>query len=298
MQIPRPLTKGDTVAVTATSGICNTEKLENGVQKLKDLGLQVKVMDSCYASHGSYLAGEDSLRLNDLHAAFADKSIKGIFAARGGYGAARLLPCLNYELIRRNPKIFVGFSDVTALHIVLNQFCGLATFHGPMPASCGSNFTVGWAFHLPAAALYPGRAAGILTGGNLSIIASTLGTPYEIKTRGRILFLEETKEEPYRVDRLLLQLKLAGKFKDAAGIAFGDFSPESLDTLHTAIQELVISERKPAIWGLPCGHTTPNITLPLGQTVTLLSQGLQTETLHPLPYLRMPQNRLFCQTMS
>lgn len=293
MHIPKPLKPGDTVAVLAPSGPCNPAKLASGVGVLQNMGLTVQVMESCRTSHG-YLAGPDKLRLSDLHAAFANKKIKGIFAARGGYGAARLLPYLDYGMIRQNPKMFVGFSDVTALHIAFNQLCGMVTFHGPMPATCFENphpltlesfknmimngvkgttslcGGVGAPLHI--CTLYPGTATGILTGGNLSVIASTLGTPYEIKTRGRVLFLEETQEAPYRVDRLLLQLKLTGKFRDAAGIVFGDFFPENPDSLNTVIQELIIPEKKPAVWGLPCGHSSPNITLPLGVPVTLQTQ--------------------------
>lgn len=269
------LQKGDTVAITATSGICDIQGLTNGIQYLQNLGLHVKVMASCHSAHGKYLAGTDELRLQNLHTAFGDKTIKAIFTARGGYGAGRLLPYIHYPFIRRNPKIFVGFSDVTALHIALNQRCRLPTYHGPMVA-VSFNLRPTPQVIPATCSLYPGTAKGLLTGGNLSVVASTLGTPYEIKTRGRILFLEETQEAPYRVDRLLLQLKLAGKFRQAAGIAFGDFSPETLDTLGTAINELVIPERKPTVWGLPCGHTSPNIALPLGQEVTLLSQSPQT----------------------
>jgi len=305
MLYPKLLNKGDTVAITATSGICNAARLKNGIQTLESLGLKVKVMESCYAYHGEYLAGKDDLRVRNLHEAFADKNIKGVLAARGGYGAGRLLPYLDYNVIHCNPKVFVGFSDVTALHIAINQFCGLVTFHGPMPAVCfGSlqpdpltvaSFTETVfenTLHIElsaTAALYPGQATGVLTGGNLSVVASTLGTPYEIKTRGCILFLEETQETPYRVDRLLLQLKLAGKFSEAAGIVFGDFSPESLETLYIAIQELVVAEGKPTIWGLPCGHTSPNFTLPLGSEATILSQSLQKPLLrlHHHPFSRV-----------
>jgi len=285
MYIPPPLQPSDTVAVLATSGITNATKLTNGVRVLQNLGLTVQVMESCHASH-DYLAGTDAQRLHDLHTAFANPKIKGIFAARGGYGAARLLPHLNYKMIRQNPKTFVGFSDVTALHIALNQLCELATLHGPMPASCFGSGDIhpltlvsfkdalfkSLFFDLknvPLKTLHPGTATGILTGGNLTVIASTIGTPYEIQTQGRILFLEEIGEPPYRVDRLLLQLKLAGKLREAAGIIFGDFSPETLPTLRTAINELVLPQKKPTIWGLPCGHSSPNITLPLGRVVTI-----------------------------
>jgi len=328
MQTPELLTKGDTVAIVAASGICDSTKLANGVNVIESMGLKVKVMPGCYASH-DYLAGTDHQRLQDLHEAFADVNIKGIFMARGGYGTARLLPYIDYALIRKNPKVVVGFSDITALHIALNQLCGLVTFHGPMPVSCLSDAALHpqtlesltsaifkstkksgtAAFHrlhavvsaytsrsrvqfpmqtkqirnqtsfpnilefLPPDSnlqtLYPGQASGILTGGNLSVIASTLGTPYEIKTRGRILFLEDVNEEPYRVDRLLLQLKLAGKLSAATGIIFGDFSPETLETLQLAINEIVLTEKKPTAWGLSCGHTSPNFTLPLGKMVAI-----------------------------
>jgi len=282
---PLPLCIGDTVAVTAASGQSNAEALARGVKMLESFGLRVQVMPSCHATHGTYLSGTDETRLQDLHAAFADPCIRGILFARGGYGAARLLPHLDYDLIVANPKIVVGYSDVTALHIVLNQRCNLATYHGPMVASClgSTQLRIATIKSLWDALfgnkrfldqsrmeiIHPGRATGLLVGGNLTVIASLLGTPYEINTRQRILFLEEVDEEPYRVDRLLLQLKLAGKFADAAGIAFGDFSPETLSTLKLAIDELVVPEKKPTIWGFPCGHVSPNYTLPLGQEVTL-----------------------------
>ena len=238
--IPKPLQEGDRVAILSASGPCDSAKLADSIEQIKAFGLKVQVMDSCYKSHG-YLAGEDKLRLEDIHKAFADKNIKGILAARGGYGSARLLPFLDYEMIRQNPKRFIGFSDVTALHTVFNRW--FATFHGPMPVSCFGNMDavtvesykkalfgdVDFALPQGLKVLYPGSASGILTGGNLTVIASLLGTPYEIKTRGRILFLEEIQEEPYRVDRLLLQLKLAGKLSDAAGIVFGDFYAAQAD---------------------------------------------------------------------
>jgi len=293
MIFPQLLQAGDLVAVTATSGVCDNAKLEKGVRVLEDMGLRVRVMDSCYATHG-YLAGTDELRMRDLHSAFLDDDVKGIFAARGGYGAGRLLPLLDYGMIRRNAKVFVGFSDVTALHTAFNQICGMVTFHGPMVGSCFGGGEVD-AVSLEAfknavfetersqptvgdyirGSDWSGCASGILTGGNLSVIASLLGTPYEIKTRGRILFLEEIQESPYRVDRLLLQLKLAGKFRDAAGIVFGDFSPETLETLDLAIRELVLPEGKPTLWGLPCGHGSPNITLPLGLRTYISQTGFR-----------------------
>ena len=294
LNMPKLLQPKDTVAIIATSGIVDENRLASGVKTLEKMGLHVHVMESCHAKH-NYLAGEDALRLHDLHKAFGDKSIKGIFVARGGYGAGRLLPYIDYAHIKRNPKIFVGFSDVTALHIMLNQVCKMVTFHGLMPAAsigCELSWRV-----LQQMIFQPemytiklvnpdktslkvikhGYAKGILTGGNLSLLAASLGTPYEINTRRRILFIEEIQEEPYRVDRLFLQLKQAGKFRDSAGIILGDFSPENLDTIKMAIDELIIPEGKPIIGGLACGHVTPTLTLPLGQWA-VINSGIE----HPL----------------
>jgi len=301
MKMPKLLHPGDLVAITAASGPCDPAKLAIGVKIIENLGLKVQVMPSCYARH-DYLAGTDALRLSNLHEAFAAKEVCAIFMARGGYGAARLLPHLNYALIRQNPKPLIGFSDVTALHIAINQNCGLITFHGPMPATafepdaltiaslCNNIFASSTTpLHPPpTTTIVSGKAEGILTGGNLSVIAASLGTPYEIKTRGRILFLEEIQESPYRVDRLLLQLQQAGKLNDAAGIILGDFSPETLETLSTAIKEIIIPENKPTIANLPCGHTTPNITLPLGGWAKINAEA-SMESAHQLEIHAHPE---------
>ena len=302
MRMPELLRPGDMVAVLATSGPCDKDGLIRGVEVIKSMGLVPLVMESCYSRHG-YLAGPDDLRLRDLHTAFAAPEVRGIFVARGGYGAQRLLPGLDYDLIHSNPKVFVGYSDVTALHVVFNQHCGFVTFHGPMPVAdfgrVSAPFTMqafkrmvfadqGPAKGLsatgqrkpqnsflanpllkPLTTIVPGCATGRLTGGNLSLLAASVGTPYEIDTRGRILFLEETEEATYRIDRMLLQLKHAGKLSSAAGIILGDFAPQTLETLHICISELIVPEGKPTLAGLACGHTTTTLTLPLGQNTEL-----------------------------
>ena len=311
MRMPSLLRAGDRVAVIATSGPCDIERLACGVQVIKDMGLVPEVMESCYLRHG-YLAGVDDVRLRDLHMAFADPCVKGVFVARGGYGAGRLLSMLDYDLIRYNPKVFVGYSDVTALHIAITQRCGFITFHGPMPAADFGRgveaFTLGslksmvfsplggagaklrqkdgpieavlkWNDYRsslpinppgrPLFTIVPGYATGPLTGGNLSLLAASIGTPYELDTRGRILFIEETGEDPYRIDRMLLQLKQAGKLSDAGGIILGDFGPQTLESLHICINELIVPEKKPTLAGLAFGHTSPNLTLPVGGIVEL-----------------------------
>jgi len=293
--MPKLLRTGDTVAILATSGPCDSERLAKGIEAVKQMGLRPYVMESCRMRH-EYLAGPDDLRIKDLHTAFASLDIHGIFVARGGYGAARLLSGLNYDLIRANPKVFVGYSDVTALHVAFNQICGFVTFHGPMPAvdfTSDEGLTLeslknmifaapGEPHHVQAVCkqvlnppgralttIVPGQATGTLVGGNLCLLAASLGTPYEVDTHGRILFLEEVGEDPYRVDRMLLQLKQAGKLRHAAGILLGDFSPETLETLHIPINELIATEKKPTLAGLACGHTSPNLTLPLGRKLLL-----------------------------
>jgi len=294
MQMPKLLNPGDTVAILATSGPCDQHRLTTGVETIKRMGLKPWVMESCHTRH-DFLAGPDDLRIRDLHAAFASRHLRGILVARGGYGAARLLGGLDYDLISANPKVFVGYSDVTALHVVFNQRCGFVTFHGPMPASDfydgGEPFTVEalkkmifatpqqpYTFRggllenppgQPLITIFPGHATGPIIGGNLCLLAASIGTPYEVDTRGCILFLEETGEDPYRVDRMLLQLKQAGKLSQAAGIILGDFSPQTPESLHIPISELVATEKKPTLAGLACGHTSPSLTLPLGHNVLL-----------------------------
>jgi muramoyltetrapeptide carboxypeptidase len=281
---PPVLQIGDRVALLALSGPCDPEKITPAAAMLESLGLFCTVMDSCRLRRG-YLAGTDRERINDLHDAFADPAVKGIFAARGGYGVQRLLPHLDVNLIRNNPKIFAGYSDVTALHIVINQLCGFITFHAPMPVSDWldkpDTFSLRsytdslfnghtQVFHIknpvsePLVTLVPGRACGRLTGGNLSILVSSLGTAYEIDTRGKLLFIEEINEEPYKIDRMLLQLKLAGKFRDCSGILLGRFSPVSLADMKMAVGDLLIPENKPVLGNLCCGHGLPSLTLPLG----------------------------------
>jgi len=325
--MPELLRPGDTVAIIATSGPCDSNRLVKGVEAVKSMGLRPWVLESCRSRHG-YFAGPDDLRLRDLHTAFASPDVRGIFVARGGYGAGRLLPYIDYDLLRNNPKVFVGYSDVTALHVAINQCCRFATFHGPMPAAdFGKEYlpltmdslrnmifsapsAAGSAIHkcedvplqfhphktvdsehekqsviprvLPAplrnivfghasplTTIVPGQAGGLLTGGNLSLLAASLGTPYEVDTKGCILFIEETNEDPYSVDRMLLQLQQAGKLSQAAGIVLGDFGPQTPETLHICISEIIAKENKPTLAGLASGHCSPNITLPLGRYTML-----------------------------
>lgn len=301
---PTLLSAGDKAALIAPSSPTSKDVLKAARLSLEAIGLRPVTMSSCTGSDG-YLAGSDALRAENINSAFEARDIKGIFCLRGGYGSARLLPMIDYELIHKNPKVFVGYSDITALHNAINSLCGLITFHGPMPAedyrcldsfalaslksrifSQGSRDTHGLRAdtyienppgHLMHTA-FPGKASGLLTGGNLSVTASTLGSPYEVDTRGKIFFLEDTGEEPYRLDRALISLNLAGKFKDCSGIILGSFSD-----FHGSIGDrkvfeknllyLIQKHKKPTLVNLKAGHIPNQITLPLGSYVTLEAQS-------------------------
>ena len=282
---------GDTLGFIAPSGAVRTEgAIERAVQETERMGFKVKLGESAGKKYG-YLSGTDELRARDINAMFADDEVDAIVCLRGGYGAMRILDKIDYDLIARHPKIFVGFSDITALHIALLNRCGLATFHGPMAAANWAgkpldDFSRDSMYRslmnaepagelsnppeYPRQMVNPGQAEGLLVGGNLMLIASSLGTPWEIDTKGRIIFIEEVGERTYCVDRMLTQLRLAGKFEDCAGIVFGNFSdcpieyPQFGLSLEEIIRDVVAPCGKPVFTGLRCGHCTPKLTLPFG----------------------------------
>jgi len=281
---------GDTIGLIAPSGVMRTEgAIDRAVAETERMGFKVKLGESAGKKYG-YLSGKDDVRARDMNAMFADDEVDAIFCIRGGYGAMRILDQLDYELIAKHPKIFVGFSDITALHIALLNECGLATFHAPMAIGWSNgpldDFSresmykalmhaapMGELMNPPEYArqtVNPGKAEGILVGGNLMLMASSLGTPWEIDTRDRIVFIEEIGERTYCVDRMLTQLRLAGKFDECAGIVFGDFADCSIEypeyglTLEEIIRDVVAPCGKPIFTGLRCGHCTPKLTLPLG----------------------------------
>lgn len=286
---PEPLKKGDQIALIAPSSPVAEERIKPAINAMESLGFEVVIGESCTSKKG-FLAGEDEIRADDINMMFADKSIKGIFAMRGGYGSARILDLLDYKTIRKNPKVFAGYSDITALHVALNQKCDLITFHAPMPSSefyegvdeytmsffkrsifCNDSLGI---MENPEGqkieTLVKGKAEGRITGGNLTLLASSIGTKYEVDTKGKILFLEDVDEVPYRIDRMLLQLKQSGKFKDAAGIILGQWTrceaenKENSLELNEIFKELIATENKPTIYNIACGHSTPTMTIPMG----------------------------------
>lgn len=290
---PKSLFPGARVALVAPASAVPEEKLEPALSYVRSLDLEPVVYPSCYfANRDGYLAATDSQRAKDLNDAFNDPSIDGIWCIRGGYGGHRILPLLDADGIRENPKWFGGYSDVTALHTFFNQTCGFETYHCTMPSTEPNpdDFTLKYlketlfgslagTLSEPAGmspkTLASGRAAGILCGGNLSLLAASLGTPWEIDTKGKILFLEDIGEKTYRVDGMLTQLRNAGKFQDCAGIILGAWTdcppeyPEKTLLLPEIFEQLLVPAGKPAIMDVACGHVLPTLSLPLGRYCTL-----------------------------
>jgi len=286
---PRALRKGDTIGLIGPSSPTPAEKIEPSIEKIRELGFRVVVGESCYGIHG-YLSGKDELRADDVNNMFKDKRIDGIWCIRGGYGTPRILDMIDYDSIRMNPKVLIGYSDITALHIAINQKSQLVTFHGPMASTelfyKLDDFTQDYLIKntmrteplglinnpkdIEIKTLLPGKCEGILTGGNLSLVAATIGTPYEIDTKGKILFLEDIDEAPYKIDGMLTQLKLSGKLDDAEGFILGNWNncvakePEKSLTLMEIFEEIIMPLGKPTIYNFMAGHCKPMITLPLG----------------------------------
>jgi muramoyltetrapeptide carboxypeptidase len=277
---PAILRPGDLIGVVAPAGATEAAAVAAGVQVLERFGFRVRLGDSVFKRMG-FLAGNDAERAADLAAMFEDPEVRAIIAARGGYGSGRLLPHFDLGVARCNPKIFVGYSDLTFLLTQLVQQAELVVFHGPMVSGLGhsvdsgagllgllSGDRAGW--NLSAReVVQPGTAEGMLVGGCLSVLVATLGTPYEIETAGRLLFLEDVNEKPYRIDRMLTQLRHAGKLSTVAGVIFGEMpgctaDPNEAVTVRDVIDQAFASAHYPVAYGLPSGHGRAAGTLPLG----------------------------------
>jgi muramoyltetrapeptide carboxypeptidase len=287
MIIPSRLYEGDTIGVISPAGPPDMEHLEVATGWLKQLGFQVRLGMSVAKKYG-YLAGSDDDRLDDFHRMFADDSVRAVICSRGGYGTARFADRINYDLIRSHPKVFWGYSDITYLHTAIRQKTGLVTFHGPMLASdLGDNdvpllskqlfsqlfqpMSLRYDEHLsPLTTLQGGTAEGMLVGGNLTLLASSLGTDFEIDTKDKLLLIEDIGEAPYRVDSMLNQLRLAGKLDQASGFIIGDFHQTQADnrdatlTYQEVFQTYLGELGKPAISGFMIGHCAPNFSIPFG----------------------------------
>jgi len=318
---PKALKPGDTVGIVSPSGATHAESLKRGIMLLEELGLKVKVGDHVYDTHG-YLAGTDEDRARDFNKMWLDPQVSAVIASRGGYGAMRILPYLDFENFRKHPKILLGYSDITALHLGLWKEAHLISFHGPMgevpkqgmhpynlrllretlfgnPAglSLPSSSELVWGTKPEEASQPPKpytldvlnegqkQAQGELLGGNLSLLAATIGTPWEIDTRGKILFIEDVDERPYRVDRMLCQLKLAGKLDSASGFLIGEFTDcEALRgrpsfTVSEVLRQYFAGTGKVCLTNVPAGHGKLKATLPLGIMVSVSSDPPKIEFL-------------------
>lgn len=293
MQIPRPLFPGARVALLAPASAVPEAKLQPALTYVRSLGLEPVVYPSCYyGNRDGYMAAKDAQRAQEIQEAFADPAIDGIWCIRGGYGCHRILPLLNLEQIAKTPKWFGGYSDVTALHTAFNQVCGFETYHCTMPSTEPNpdGFTMEWlrkalfgGLEGPISnpegqqmtTLVPGTVEAPLCGGNLSLLAASLGTPWEIDTRGKILFLEDIGEKTYRVDSMLTQLRNAGKFRDCAGVILGAWTdcqpeyPENTLLLPEVFAQLIIPAGKPCVMDFACGHVLPTLALPMGRPCQL-----------------------------
>lgn len=287
----KKLKKGDTIGILSPSTALDSARLSGAIKKFEQFGLNVKLAPNCNKQSG-FLAGTDKERLDDIHTLFADKEIKGIFCLRGGYGAARLLPHIDYKLIAENKKIFAGYSDITALLMAFYKKAGLKGFHAPMGSANFTDFVINSykkTFfengHNVISAdnpeiLFPGKAQGELLGGNLAVFVTLLGTEYWIDTKDKILFFEDVGEEPYRIDRFLTQLLIGGHLDQAAGIVLGQFSDcvskdsykESF-TVEEVIKERLSSLKIPIIKGFPIGHVNKNMVVPFGEKVEINSEN-------------------------
>jgi muramoyltetrapeptide carboxypeptidase len=280
------LRPGEIVRLVSPASWFDPQKTQTGMETLRQLGYKPQLAQHALARYGQYTAGTPAQRLEDLHAAFADPAVRAIICNRGGYGSVELLPNLDLDLVQANPKILIGCSDITSIATWLHDRTGLVVFHGPMAAgdfardngidlpSWHSALSQEKPWQLGAEAglrtLKPGRAEGKFYGGCLSMLVASVGTPYEIETRGTILFLEDIGVKPYQIERMLLQLRLAGKLDHVRGIVFGSMldcvQPGApVDLLDAVLLRTLADFPGPVAIGLRSGHVTErNITVPIG----------------------------------
>ncbi|XLZ68871.1 LD-carboxypeptidase [Massilia sp. SR12] len=316
MQLIKPprLKQGDTIGLIAPGGHTDGPAIAKAIKNIETLGFRVKLGRNLEAVYGNY-GGLPQQRLDDLHAMFADPEVKALWAIRGGSGCIQLLAHLDYGLIRRNPKILLGYSDITALHLAIQKKVGLVTFHGPVASSTLSDYSSTHLLnvlmhpepeyvipmavensrkaldepHFALRTVVPGVSEGPLTGGNLCLVSALAGTEYAADYKGRILFLEEVNEAPYRIDRMLMQLHLNQGLQHAAGVMLGiceNCGPQDSDislTLDETTDQHLKPLSAPAVTGYSFGHIRHQFTLPMGirarldtqrQTLTLLEPAV------------------------
>jgi muramoyltetrapeptide carboxypeptidase len=290
---PRALAPGDRIAVVAPASPFARDQFELGIAELRALGF-VPVYDESVFARDHYVAGPASVRAAAWLRAWSDPSIAALIAARGGYGSVQLLDSLDPNVLRRTPKAFIGYSDNTSLMTWLTLRCGIVTYHGPMLEGRLARADEGYdrdTFERclcrtePVGAIADGRlevvrageAEGVLTGGTLTLLAASLGTPYAfMPPEGCILFLEDVAERPYKLDRMLTQMRLAGVLNRASALVFGEMrncdEPDGSTTARAVVGRFAQEFPGPVLFGLPSGHTTgPTMTLPFGVRARVLA---------------------------
>ncbi|WP_224489464.1 S66 peptidase family protein [Robertkochia flava] len=309
--LAKRLEPGDTLGLIAPGYAVSPEKLEEAIGYVEELGFKVYHTDRITGNYG-YLSNTDEERLADLHHMFENDDVDGILCVRGGYGCTRILPGINWELIRNHPKIFTGFSDVTALLNEMNRQTGLVCFHGPVGTTLDTDYNKEhflriingdqseiilspYPYHeeeeekpeeYQPYLLKPGKATGILAGGNLSLLAAMTGTPYEPDYTNKIVFLEEIEEEPYRVDRMLTQLRQSATFDKASAIIMGIFAGcnksrnSNSFSLKEVLQNTLGDLEIPVAYGFPIGHIDENTTLPMGIPVEADTENMTVKILN------------------
>ncbi|WP_294665599.1 LD-carboxypeptidase [uncultured Fusobacterium sp.] len=286
------LKKGDTLGIIAPASFTSIDKVESAKNNLEKMGFKVILGESTKSRWYSY-AGPEELRVKDINDFFADSNIDGIICMRGGYGCNRLVEMVDYSVIKKNPKVFIGYSDITTLHMSIFQKTGLVTFHGPMAVS---NFSGEYNqdtyksfeevlmndndeivlknFTKELGVLSEGRAEGGIVGGNLATMIASLGTEYDVDYNGKILFLEEIGEKTYKIDRMLNQLKKFKVFEKINGIILGDFRNCPTDSendmcLMDVFKDYLSDLKMPVVYNFESGHSEPMITLPMGAKVRI-----------------------------
>ena len=303
IQIPKGLKKGDFIGICAPAGIVKSEKeISEFEDILHRLGFKTKRATNSTNKHG-YFAGTDKERAEGFMKLIQDKDIRAVFFIRGGWGCARLLPHINFETIAKNPKIIMGFSDATTLLNAISVRSRLITFHGPSGNSTWNDYSLKYIEELlikkskvkyenklgdaPIKTYSGGQSKGALFGGNLSVITSLIGSGYLPDWNGKIVFLEDVKEEPYRIDRMLMQMKLNGVFDQVNGIILGNFrkcfaeEPEHSFTLEEIFEDYFMNHPVPVFYGAQIGHTLNKFTLPIGADVLMDATNGTIQLIHP-----------------
>ncbi len=298
MKYPEKLKKGATIGLVSPSSPITQEREQQCVKAIEALGFKVKKADNICQSKGGYMAGEEKVRGAWINKMFADPEVDAIICIRGGDGANRVVEFVDPDIVRQNKKIFIGYSDITSLHLLFNQQCDLVTFHGPMVSSNIVDHFTEEAEEAFFAALNSdevyrykepqgfemgiaraGHAEGLMTGGNLTVLCASIGTPYEIDTDGKILFIEEIGAHVGNMDRLVYQLRNSGKLEHVAGIVLGQYTDCAVDVPGYDMTRIMLDalgdKAIPVFYNVQSGHSQPMINLPLG-AVTVMDSDSRT----------------------